>query len=112
MQNTIPVRMCGFKLLVRLIKTTEKTSGGIYVPEETKSREDVASVKGEVMDMGPDAYQDRTRFPNGPWCAIGDTVLMRSYAGSRISIAGAEYRIINDDSVEAVISSPESVERA
>ena len=65
-----------------------------------------------VVDMGPDCYQDKTRFPNGPWCQIGDFVIVRPNAGTRLKIQGREFRLINDDSVESVVQDPRGITRA
>ena len=62
--------------------------------------------------MGPDAYDDKKKFPNGPYCNEGDWVLMRSYSGTRFKIHGKEFRLINDDSVEAVVQDPRGIEKA
>lgn len=105
------VRVCGYKLLIALMPVKEKTKGGLYVPETTAAMETIASVKGIVVQMGPDAYKDESRFPNGAYCQVGDVVLIRSYAGSRIKIGGEEFRIVNDDSIEGVVLNAEEVER-
>lgn len=102
----------GFKLLVALPRVKSKTEGGIYIPEERQLSEQVASIVGCVLKMGSDCYQDEKRFPNGPWCKVGDWVLMRAYAGSRIMVHGEEFRLINDDSVEATVDDPRGVFRA
>ena len=65
-----------------------------------------------VVKMGPDAYKDEKRFPNGPSCKVGDFVLVRPNTGTRIKIHGKEFRIINDDSVEAVVQDPRGISRA
>jgi co-chaperonin GroES (HSP10) len=65
-----------------------------------------------VVKMGPDAYADKERFPNGPSCKVGDFVLVRPNTGTRLKIHGQEMRIINDDSVEATIQDPRGVKRA
>jgi co-chaperonin GroES (HSP10) len=59
-----------------------------------------------VIKVGPDAYADKTRFPSGPSCKAGDFVLVRPNTGTRVKIHGQEFRIINDDSVEAVVDDP------
>ena len=61
--------------------------------------------------MGPDCYKDEKRFPTGPWCKEGDFVLMRSYSGTRIKIHGKEFRLINDDTPEAVVQDPRGIKR-
>ncbi len=59
-----------------------------------------------VLKVGPDAYKDKEKFPTGAWCKQGDFVVMRSYSGTRMSIDGEEFRMINDDSVEGVVEDP------
>ena len=65
-----------------------------------------------VLKLGPDAYKDERKFPNGPWCKAGDFILTRPMAGSRVKIHGREFRLINDDSVEAVVDDPRGISRA
>jgi co-chaperonin GroES (HSP10) len=62
--------------------------------------------------MGDEAYKDVNKFPSGPWCEIGDFVMMRSYSGTRFSIGGHEFRMINDDTVEGVVQDPSGFTRA
>ena len=102
----------GFKLLIALPEVEETTEAGLYIPGERRDAESVASIVGFVMKSGPDAYADSTRFPNGPWCSEGDWIVMRAYSGTRLKIHGKEFRIINDDSVEAVVDDPRGVVRA
>lgn len=112
-QITDVLKPTGYRILVRMRKTDEKTRDGLlYVPQSTKMMEDTASQMGEVLAMGESAYMDSEKFPTGPWCKVGDTILMRSYAGSRFSIDKEEYRIINDDTVEGVALDPSRIERA
>jgi hypothetical protein len=61
--------------------------------------------------MGADCYKDPVRFPNGAWCKEGDFILVRPNAGTRLVIHDREFRIINDDSVEAVVQDPRGIKR-
>ena len=90
----------------------EKTEGGIIKAKQTMQLEELGSIVGFVMSLGPDAYADKKRFPNGPYCKEGDFIIMRSYSGTRIKIHGKEFRLINDDSVEAVVDDPRGVYKA
>ena len=72
----------------------------------------MGSIVGFVMKLGADAYQDEKRFPNGPYCKEGDFIIMRSYSGTRFLVHGKEFRLINDDSVEAVVEDPRGVMKA
>lgn len=65
-----------------------------------------------VVKMGPDAYADKTRFPNGASCKVGDFVIVRPNSGTRLKIHGREFRLINDDSVEATVQDPRGITRA
>lgn len=102
----------GYRLLIALPELEEKTDGGIYIPKTRIEQEQTASVVGFVLKMGSLCYQDQNKFPDGPWCKEGDWVLFRQYSGTRIKIHGREFRIINDDTVEAVVEDPRGVTRA
>ncbi len=101
----------GYKLLIAIPSKEEKTEGGILLTEDTRRREEAASITGMILKIGPDAYADTERFPGGPWCKEGDWIVMRSYTGTRIEVHGQEFRIINDDSVEAIVEDPRGIKR-
>lgn len=65
-----------------------------------------------VLDVGPDAYKDEKKFPGGPWCKPGDFVLVRTYSGTRFKIYGREFRLLNDDQIDAVVDDPRGITRA
>ena len=101
---------CGYKLLIGLPEIDETTEGGIAMPKTTRDREEVASIVGFVLAVGPEAYKDKSKFSE-PYCKEGDFILMRSYSGTRFSVHGTELRLINDDSVEAVVQDPRSIRK-
>ena len=102
----------GYKLLIALPEVEEATEGGIIKSAQSQHEESIATVVGWVMSMGPDAYANYSRFPNGPYCQGGDFVIFRAFSGTRLKIHGKEFRLINDDTVEAVVEDPRGVERA
>ena len=102
----------GYRLLIALPEVEEKTDAGLYITDERRELETVASIVGFVMKTGPDAYRDEKKFPTGPWCKEGDWIVMRAYSGTRLRVHGKEFRIINDDSVESVVEDPRGVVRA
>jgi|TARA_S200002703_G_scaffold39198_1_gene34306 chaperonin GroES len=102
----------GYKLLIKPLEVKEKTESGIYMPDKLKSAEQTASLIGFVVKMGPDAYGDTDKFPNGPYCKEGDFVIFRSYSGTRFKVEKEEFRLINDDTVEAVVDDPRGYARA
>ena len=102
----------GYKLLIALPEIVETTEGGIIKSIKSQQEESIATVVGWVISMGTDAYANFTRFPSGPYCKVGDWVVFRAFSGTRIKIHGKEFRLINDDTVEAVVQDPRGVERA
>lgn len=94
----------GYRILIAL-PDIEKTYGdsGIVKIDKELHKEYIMSIMGLVIDVGPDAYKDKERFPHGPWCKEGDYVLFRMNSGTRIKVDGKEYRLMNDDSIEAVV---------
>jgi co-chaperonin GroES (HSP10) len=102
----------GYKLLIALPQIEETFAGGILKADKTIRDEHILSVVGLVLDMGEQAYSDPDRFPNGPWCKPGDYVLFRANTGTRIKVNGQELRVMNDDSIEAVVSDPKGIARA
>ena len=99
----------GWRILVLPYKAKEKTKGGIILSDKTVTESQIATNCGLVMDMGPDAYSDKDKFPNGPWCKKKDWVLFARYAGSRIYIDGGEIRVLNDDEILGTIEDPEDI---
>ena len=99
----------GWRMLVLPFRMKEKTDGGIIVGTETIDRQQVASQCGNVLAMGPDCYNDKNRFTQGPWCKVGDWVVFARYAGSRIEIEGGEVRLLNDDEVLATVQDPTDI---
>ena len=77
-----------------------------------KNQEQVLSIIGAVIDMGTECYADKERFPTGPWCQVGDFVMFRANSGTRFKIGGTEYRLMNDDNIEAVVADPRGITRA
>ena len=102
----------GYRLLIALPKVEETYESGLVKADQTKHAETVLSMMGAVIDMGEQAYSDKDRFPTGPWCKVGDFVMFRPNSGTRFSVKGQEYRLLNDDSIEAVVPDPRGVTRA
>jgi co-chaperonin GroES (HSP10) len=101
----------GYRILCAIPEIEKEFDSGIVKAETTVHYEEVLTTVLFVIAIGPDCYKDSTRFPTGPWCKEGDFVLVRPNAGTRVIIHGREFRIINDDSVEAVVDEPRGIRR-
>jgi len=99
----------GYRLVLFPLKLESKTAGGIHLTDAVIEQASVATNVCKVIEVGPDAYLDKNKFPNGPWCKKNDWIIIAKYAGSRVSIDGGELRIINDDEVLAVVEDPRDI---
>ena len=101
----------GYRILCAIPDVEKEFDGGIIKPDEMVRKDELLTTVLFVVALGPDCYKDETRFPSGPWCQEGDFVLVRPNAGTRVVIHGKEFRVINDDSVEAVVQDPRGISR-
>jgi co-chaperonin GroES (HSP10) len=103
----------GYHILIAL-PNVEETFGetSLLKAEKTVREEYILSTIDLVLDMGDQAYNDKDRFSAGPWCKPGDYVMFRANTGTRFKIGTQEYRLMNDDSVQAVVPNPRAISRA
>ena len=102
----------GYRVLIALpqVKETFDTTD-LLKSSQTRHEEHIMSIIGMVVDMGSQAYADKDRFPTGAWCKQGDYVMFRANSGTRFRIGGTEYRLMNDDSIEAIVPDPTAILR-
>jgi hypothetical protein len=102
----------GYRILCAIPEVEDKFEGSeLLKPDDLIKKDEILTTILFVVKVGPDCYKDTSRFPNGPWCKEGDFILVRPNAGTRVVIHGREFRIINDDSVEAVVQDPRGITR-
>jgi co-chaperonin GroES (HSP10) len=104
-----------FQLLCVVPEAMEEyaeSESGILKSAQVMHYEEVLTPVLFVVKMGPDAFQDKTRFPSGPSCRTGDFIVCRPNSGTRLKIHGREFRLISDTSVEATVEDPRGISRA
>lgn len=101
----------GYRILCAIPEAEKEFDSGILKADETLRHDELLTTVLFVVDLGPDCYKDAERYPTGPWCKKGDFVLVRPNAGTRLVIHDREFRLINDDSVEAVVEDPRGIKR-
>jgi co-chaperonin GroES (HSP10) len=101
----------GYRILCAIPEVEKEYDSGLVKADTTIHYEEVLTTVLFVVELGPDCYKDTSRFPTGPWCKKGDFVLVRPNAGTRLLIHGREFRLINDDSVEATVMDPRGIKR-
>jgi co-chaperonin GroES (HSP10) len=101
-----------YHILCMLPKAEEEFSEtGILKSATAMHHEELLSPVLFVAKIGPDAFKDEKRFPSGASCNVGDFIITRPNTGTRMKIHGTEWRLINDDSVEAVVQDPRGIQR-
>lgn len=108
------VKPAGYRILVEIQPPDKKRwkEAQLEMPQEMREREWQAQMYGVVMELGPEAYQDKNRFPGEGWCKKGDHILIRPYVGTRFMVRGNLYALINDDTVLGIVQGdPGEIER-
>jgi co-chaperonin GroES (HSP10) len=100
-----------YHILCMLPQAEEEYEGGLLKASQTMMHEELLSPVLFVAKIGPDAFKDASRFPSGPSCKVGDFIITRPNTGTRMKIHGTEWRLINDDSVQAVVQDPRGIQR-
>jgi co-chaperonin GroES (HSP10) len=103
-----------WRILVRPMPHKEKTSGGVYLADETKEADRYNDCRALVMSMGPLAYTGDNFRPHPdaqpiPACKVGDWITVGKYAGQSVTVNGATLLIVNDDNVTSVIPDPRAL---
>lgn len=103
----------GWRLLCIVPDVSENFENSALVKADTfMKQEEHATTVLFVLKVGPEAYKDPVKFPSGAWCKAGDFILTRTYSGTRFKIFGKEFRLLNDDQVDAVVQDPRGLTRA
>ncbi len=97
-KKNVAIRPLGDRVLIQRVEAEEKTAGGILLPESAKEKPKegiiVATGDGKTLDSG-----DRSSFS----VSKGDRVLFTSYAGTDVKHDSAEYIIMREDDILAII---------
>jgi chaperonin GroES len=86
------------RVILKSMEAEEKTSGGIFIPDNAKEKPQ----KGEVVAVGPGKVNDKGAR-NEMTLKVGDKVLYGKYAGTEVTIDGQEYLIVRESDVLAVV---------
>lgn len=126
LQNVTPIELKpkGFMVLIEMYageseRSVKDDSGKevakLYLADQTREHQKYLAQVGKVIELGPDAYSDRDRFPSGPRCAVDDWVIIGRYAGAKVDVkvgkGTVEYRLMNDDEILGTISDPSAIKQ-
>ncbi len=106
--SDIGLKPSGWRILIKPVAVSDKSKGGVYIPDEVQDVAKLSSVVGQVVGMGSEAYRDPNKFTSA-WVGDGDWVVIAKYGGAKFKVNGDEYRLINDDEILAVVDDPKTI---
>ena len=98
----------GWRIVVRPRAPERVTKGGILrIDADTQT---LTETVGTLVAVGSQCWKDDTKY-DGPWAALGDTVMFGKYAGKRFEYGGVKYVLLNEDEIIARIPDPSKLRR-
>ena len=86
------------RVVIKFVEAEEKTSGGIFLTAAAQEKPQIA----EVIAIGPGKVTDNGAL--APMTVkVGDKVIASKYAGTSVKLEGAEYTILSEDDILAVV---------
>mmetsp|Transcript_2511 Transcript_2511/g.4591 ORF Transcript_2511/g.4591 Transcript_2511/m.4591 type:complete len:107 (-) Transcript_2511:1587-1907(-) len=96
--NVSTLKPLGERVLVKMDKTEEKTTGGILLPDNAKKKPQI----GEIIAIGNNKKNSEDSVTSIS-LQIGNKVLYSKYAGTNIKINNDEYILLNEKDILAII---------
>ncbi|HBR03743.1 MAG TPA: co-chaperone GroES [Ruminiclostridium sp.] len=81
------------RVVIKMLEAEETTKSGIVLPGSAKEKPQVA----EVMAAGPGTDEVKMEVK------VGDKVLISKYAGTEVKLDGAEYTIVKQGDILAIV---------
>ena len=86
------------RVVVRRIEESDRTKGGIIIPDTAKEKPQ----QGEVVAVGPGKMTDDGKRI-APEVKEGDRVLYGKYSGTEVTVADEQYLILRESDVLAIV---------
>lgn len=97
-------------IVVRPLHVEGKTKGGLYLAGKTQHDLSYLMNVCKVLKLGKRAYVQDKFEDTGPWCEVGDYVLLPRLGGQKIKFKGVPLTLISCDQVMATIQNPADVD--
>ena len=88
------------RVLIKVLDSEEKTSGGIIIPDSAKEKPQ----EGEVVAAGPGARNEAGKLAPMD-VKVGDIVLFGKWSGTEVKIDGKEYSIMKESDIMGISKS-------
>lgn len=100
--NTSGLHPVEYKILIEPEEIERTSAGGIVLVDKVTEREKMAQVRGRLIAVGGNAFEDW----QNPIPQVGDIITYAKYAGLIVKgVDEKEYRLANDKDITAVVTS-------
>ncbi len=89
----ISIKPLADRVLIEPMAAETKTASGIYIPDTAKEKPQ----KGKVVAVGPGTKDEAVTVK------VGNTVLYGKYAGTELKLEGADYLMMRESDILAII---------
>ena len=98
-KNAVALKPLADRVVIKALEETETMRGGLYIPDTAKEKPQ----QGEIIAAGPGKFDEKggQRIPMD--VKVGDKVLYGKYSGTEITLDGAQYLIVRESDVLAVV---------
>ena len=93
----LKVKPLADRVVVKPLEETEQMRGGLYIPDTAKEKPQ----QGEIVAVGGGRYEDGKRIEME--LKVGDKILYGKYSGTEVTIDDAQYLILRESDVLAVV---------
>ncbi|HHW23204.1 MAG TPA: co-chaperone GroES [Clostridiaceae bacterium] len=87
------IKPLGERVVIKMLEAEETTKSGIVLPGTAKEKPQVA----EVIAVGPGTKDVEMQVK------VGNKVLISKYAGTEVKLDGAEYTIVKQSDILAIV---------
>ena len=91
------IRPLGDRVVIKVLESEETTKSGIVLPGTAKEK----PMQGEILAVGSGEIVDGKKVPLE--LKVGDRVIYSKYAGTEVKMDGAEYLILRQNDVLAIV---------
>lgn len=91
------IKPLGDKVVIKVLESEEMTKSGIVLPGTAKEK----PIQGEILAVGSGEIVDGKKVPLE--LKVGDRVIYHKYAGTEVKMDGAEYLILKQSDILAIV---------
>jgi len=96
-KSKVKIQPLADRVVIEPLEETEEMKGGLYIPDTAKEKPQ----QGKIVAVGPGRVEKGDRVPME--LSVGQKVLYGKYSGTEVTLDDAQYLIVKESDVLAVI---------